>query len=97
MTGTTAARPPFVGAYALGPVANNTSLKGALDSVLVEFKREPGVETDVSRGVHYRFLAQDEQTRVITRKNFGTISTAYRLSSRTSSAATPNWDASRTN
>ncbi len=86
----------FVGAYALGSVANNTSLKGALDSVLVEFKQDPGVETDVSRGVHYRFLAQDEQTRVITRKNFGTISAAYRLSSRTSSAATPNWDASRT-
>jgi hypothetical protein len=86
----------FVGGYALGAEVNKTSLKGALDSVTVEFKRDAEVETDVSRGDHYRFLAQDEETDLITRKNFGTISTTYRISSRTSAPATPNWDASRT-
>ncbi len=87
----------FVGAFALGAEANKTSLKGALDSVLVEFKRDTEAETDVSRGEHYRFLAQDEQTRSITRKNFGTLSTTYRISSRVGGDAAPHWNNTRTN
>ncbi len=86
----------FVGAFALGAVANKTSLKGALDTVLVEFKESAGEETDLMRGSKYRYLAQDEQTRTITRKNFGTLSTSYRISKRTSSAATPDWSAGAT-
>jgi hypothetical protein len=86
----------FVGAFALGPMENKTSLKGALDSALVEFKESRGPETDHMRGKVYRYLAQDEQTRTITRKNFGTLSTSYRISRRTSSPATPNWDAGGT-
>jgi len=86
----------FVGAFALGPMENKTSLKGALDSALVEFKESAGPETDLMRGKTYRYLAQDEQTRTITRKHFGTLSTSYRISRRTSSPATPNWDAGRT-
>lgn len=81
----------FVGAFALGAVTNKTSLKGALDTVLVEFKETPGTETDFMRGSKYRYLAQDEQTRTITRKNFGTLSTTYRISRRTSAFASPNW------
>ena len=81
----------FVGAFALGALANKTSLKGALDTVLVEFKESAGPETDLMRGNKYRYLAQDEQTRTITRRNFATISTAYRISRRTSSLATTNW------
>jgi hypothetical protein len=81
----------FVGAFALGSVTNKTSLKGALDTVLVEFKESAGAETDLMRGVKYRFLAQDEQTRTITRRSFGTLSTSYRISRRTSAAASPNW------
>jgi hypothetical protein len=86
----------FVGAYALGPVANKTSLKGALDTVSVEFKETPGADTDYNRGTRYRFLTQDEQTRVITRHNFGTLSSTYRVSKRTSSFATPDWSAGAT-
>jgi hypothetical protein len=86
----------FVGAFALGPIENKTSLKGALDSALVEFKESAGPETDLMRGNAYRYLAQDEQTRTITRRNFGTLSTSYRISRRISSPATPNWDAGRT-
>jgi len=81
----------FVGAFALGTLTNRTSLKGALDTVLVEFKESPGEETDLMRGSKYRYLAQDEQTRTITRRNFGTLSTTYRISRRTSAAASPNW------
>ncbi len=81
----------FVGAFALGAVTNKTSLKGALDTVLVEFKESAGAETDLMRGSKYRYLAQDEQTRTITRRNFGTLSTTYRISRRTSAAASPNW------
>jgi hypothetical protein len=86
----------FVGAFALGAVTNRTSLKGALDTVLVEFKETAGTETDVMRGSRYRYLAQDEQTRTITRRNFGTLSTSYRISRRTSAAASPNWSNSTT-
>ncbi len=86
----------LIGAYTLGPVANKTSLKGALDTVLVEFKETAGPETDLMRGSKYRYLTQDEQTRTITRKNFGTISSTYRISKRTSSAATPNWSSGAT-
>lgn len=86
----------FVGAFALGPIENKTSLKGALDSALVEFKESAGPESDHMRGKAYRYLAQDEQTRTITRKNFGTLSTSYRISRRTSSPASPNWDAGGT-
>ncbi len=86
----------FVGAFALGPVADKTSLKGALDTVLVEFKETPGTETDVMRGSKYRYLAQDEQTRTITRRHFGTLSTTYRISKRTSAAASPDWNAGAT-
>ncbi len=81
----------FVGAYALGSVTNRTSLKGAMDSVLVEFKESPGEETDLYRGKKYRYLSQDENTSTITRKNFATLATSYRLSRRTSSLATPDW------
>lgn len=81
----------FVGAFALGTITNKTSLKGALDTVLVEFKESAGPETDLMRGSKYRYLAQDEQTRTITRRHFGTLSTAYRISRRTSAAASPNW------
>ena len=89
----------FVGAFTLGPIEakkSKTSLKGALDSALVEFKESAGPEIDLMRGKAYRFLAQDEQTRTITRKNFGTLSTSYRISRRISSPATPTWDAGRT-
>ncbi|MCU0792464.1 MAG: hypothetical protein MUE42_06360 [Opitutaceae bacterium] len=86
----------FVGAFALGPIANKTSLKGALDTVSIEFKETAGVDTDYNRGTRYRFLAQDEQTRVITRENFGTLSTTYRVSKRTSSNATPDWSTGAT-
>jgi len=89
----------FVGAFALGPIEpkrTKTSLKGALDSALVEFKESAGPETDLMRGTVYRYLAQDEQTRTITRKNFGTLATSYRISRRISSPATPNWDTGRT-
>jgi hypothetical protein len=86
----------FVGAFALGAVTNKTSLKGALDTVLVEFKETPGTETDLMRGSKYRYLSQDEQTRTITRRNFGTLSTSYRISRRTSAAASPNWSNSVT-
>jgi hypothetical protein len=86
----------FVGAFALGTLANKTSLKGALDTVLLEFKESPGPETDLMRGNKYRYLSQDEQTRTITRKNFGTLSTSYRISRRTSSLATPAWSNSAT-
>ncbi len=86
----------FVGAFALGPVADKTSLKGALDTVLVEFKESAGPEKDLMRGNKYRYLAQDEQTRTITRKNFGSLSTSYRISRRTNSPATLTWDAGRT-
>lgn len=81
----------FIGAFALGAITNKTSLKGALDTVLVEFKESAGPETDLMRGAKYRYLAQDEQTRTITRRNFGTLSTTYRISRRTSAAASPNW------
>lgn len=81
----------FVGAFALGSVTNRTSLKGALDTVLVEFKETPGTETDVMRGSRYRYLSQDEHTRTITRRNFGTLSTSYRISRRTSAAASISW------
>lgn len=81
----------FVGAYALGSVANKTSLKGAMDSVLVEFKESPGEETDLFRGAKYRYLSQDENTSTITRKNFATLATSYGISRRTSSLATPDW------
>lgn len=86
----------FVGAFALGPLANKTSLKGALDTVLLEFKESAGPETDLMRGNKYRYLSQDEQTRTITRRNFGTLSTTYRISRRTSSLATPTWSNSAT-
>jgi hypothetical protein len=86
----------FVGAYALGSVTNNTSLKGAMDSVLVEFKESPGEETDLFRGSKYRYLSQDENTSTITRKNFATLGTSYRISRRTSSNATPSWAGSAT-
>lgn len=86
----------FVGAFALGPIANKTSLKGALDTVLVEFKESAGPETDLMRGNEYRYLSQDEQTRTITRRHFGTLSTSYRISRRTSSLATPAWSNSAT-
>jgi len=86
----------FVGAFALGPIENKTSLKGALDSALVEFKETAGPETELMRGKAYRYLAQDEQTGTITRKNFGTLATSYRISRRISSPATPNWDTGRT-
>lgn len=86
----------FVGAYALGDVADKTPLKGALDSLLVEFKESAGAETDLMRGNRYRYLAQDEETRTITRQLFGSLSTSYRISRRTSASATPTWDASTT-
>ena len=86
----------FVGAYALGTVSNRTPLKGALDSILVEFKESPGEETDLYRGTKYRYLAQDENTSTITRKNFATLATSYRLSTRTSSNATPDWNGGAT-
>ena len=86
----------FVGAYALGPVADKTSLKGALDTMLVEFKQTQGEETDLMRGSKYRYLAQDEHTATITRNHFGTLSTTYRISSRTSSNASPDWNAGAT-
>ncbi len=81
----------FVGAFTLGALANKTTLKGALDTVLVEFKETAGAETDLMRGNRYRYLSQDEQTRTITRRNFGTLSTSYRISRRTSSVATADW------
>ncbi len=86
----------FAGAFTLGPVANNTALKGALDTVLVEFKSTAGEETDFMRGARYRYLAQDEQTSTLTRRGFGTLATRYRISSRTSSNATLNWNSSAT-
>lgn len=86
----------FVGAFALGTLANKTSLKGALDTVLLELKESAGAETDLMRGNKYRYLSQDEQTRTITRKTFGTLSTSYRISRRTSSLATPTWSNSAT-
>jgi hypothetical protein len=86
----------LVGAFTLGPIANNTSLKGALDTVCVEFKESTGTESDYNRGTKYRFLTQDEKTRVITRRNFGTVSSSYRISKRTSSNATTNWNGGAT-
>ncbi len=86
----------FVGAFALGPIANKTSLKGALDTVCMEFKETAGTDTNYNRGARYRFLAQDEKTRVITRRNFATLSTTYRVSKRTSSDATANWNSGAT-
>ncbi|MEM0966332.1 MAG: Ig-like domain-containing protein [Verrucomicrobiota bacterium] len=88
-------RNTFVGAAALGPWSNNTSLKAALDGVAVEFKNKTGVTTDWARsnrdGGKYRFLAQDEQTYAIVRKNFGTLSTSYRISERVTGGSTPSW------
>jgi hypothetical protein len=83
----------FVGALTLGPYANGTSLNAAFDGAAPEFKHATGAETDWARGAKYRFLSQDEQTSTITRRGFGTLSTAYRLSTRTSSSATANWGA----
>ncbi|MEM6885284.1 MAG: carbohydrate-binding protein [Verrucomicrobiota bacterium] len=86
----------FVGAAALGSLANNTSLKAALDGVTVEFKNKTGPTTDWARskdGGIYRFLAQDEQTSTITRDTFGTLSTSYRLSERVTGGSTPSWGA----
>ncbi|MDF7826158.1 Gfo/Idh/MocA family oxidoreductase [Pontiellaceae bacterium B12227] len=85
----------FVGAMALGSYANKTPLKGALDGVCPEFKNKTGPTSDWSRspdGV-YRFLSQDENTSTITRDTFGTLATDYRLSTRVSSPATPDWGA----
>ncbi|MEM6885283.1 MAG: Ig-like domain-containing protein [Verrucomicrobiota bacterium] len=85
----------FVGAAALGAWANDTSLKAALDGVAVEFKNKQGTTTDWARsnydGGMYRFLAQDEKTSTITRETFGTLSTSYRLSERTTGGSTPSW------
>ncbi len=86
----------FAGAFALGPLANNTPLKGALDTALVEFKSAPGEETDFMRGNLYRYLAQDENTSTITRRGFGTLATRYRISSRRSANAALNWNTSAT-
>ncbi len=87
----------LVGAFVLGdPVVGNTRLKGALDTICMEFKETAGADTNYNRGDRWRFLTQDEQTRVITRKNFGTVSSTYRVSKRTSSDATTNWDADAT-
>ncbi|MEM0966331.1 MAG: carbohydrate-binding protein [Verrucomicrobiota bacterium] len=87
----------FVGAAALGTWANGTSLKAALDGVAVEFKTKPGVTNDWARsnydGGMYRFLAQDEENATITRDNFGSISTSYRLSERVTGGSTPTWGA----
>ncbi|MFZ9133605.1 MAG: hypothetical protein ACO21B_10380 [Gemmobacter sp.] len=41
-------------------------------------------------------MAQDENTSTITRKNFATLATSYRLSTRTSSNATPDWNGGAT-
>lgn len=97
LSGAMVGKATFIGAYSLGPIANKTSLKGALDTVLVEFKSRAGIETDFSRGTRYRFLAQDEKTSFIVRKNFGTLSTSYRISSRTGGAAEPNWGSAASN
>lgn len=86
----------FAGTFALGALANNTPLKGALDTALVEFKSAPGDETDFMRGNLYRYLAQDEHTSTITRQNFGTLSTRYRISSRRSANAALNWNTTAT-
>ncbi|WOO43186.1 hypothetical protein [Rubellicoccus peritrichatus] len=87
----------FVGAMALGAFANNTPLKGALDGVAPEFKRGTGVTNDWARSRSddgmYRFLSQDENTSTITRNEFGTLATSYRLSERVSSNATSDWGA----
>jgi len=82
----------FVGAFALGPVANKTSLTGALDSVTVEFKQTPGDDPNHMRGARYRFLAQEERTATLVRRGFGALSTRYVISTRTSALAAPNWD-----
>lgn len=86
----------FAGAFTLGALANNTPLKGALDTALVEFKSAPGEETDFMRGARYRYLTQDENTSTITRRGFGTLSTRYRISSRTSANAALNWNSTAT-
>lgn len=86
----------LVGAFVLGTTANNTPLKGALDTVGIEVKESIGTEYDVHRGSKYRYLTQDEKTATITRKGFGTISSTYKISTRTSSNATVNWDSSAT-
>jgi hypothetical protein len=86
----------LVGAFVLGTVANNTALKGALDTVGIEVKESTGVEYDVHRGSKYRYLTQDEKTATITRQGFGTISSSYRISTRTSANASLNWDSSAT-
>ncbi len=86
----------LVGAFVLGSVANNTALKGALDTVGIEVKETTGTETDVHRGSKYRYLTQDEKIATITRKGFGTISSSYKISTRTSANASVNWDSSAT-
>ncbi|MBC8011318.1 MAG: hypothetical protein H7067_14620 [Burkholderiales bacterium] len=87
----------LVGAFVLGdPVVGKTRLKGALDTLCMEFKETAGTDTNYNRGDRWRFLTQDEQTRVITRKNFGTVSSTYRVSKRTSSDATADWSAGAT-
>jgi hypothetical protein len=86
----------FAGAFTLGALANNTPLKGALDTALVEFKSAPGDETDFMRGNLHRYLTQDEHTSTITRRDFGTLSTRYRISSRRSANAALNWNTTAT-
>lgn len=86
----------LVGAFVLGTPANNTPLKGALDTVGIEVKESIGLEYDVHRGSRYRYLTQDEKTATITRQTFGTISSSYRISTRTSANASLNWDSAAT-
>ncbi|WOO43195.1 hypothetical protein [Rubellicoccus peritrichatus] len=87
----------FVGAMALGPWANNTPLRAALDGVCPEFKNKTGVSADWARSIVddgiYRFLSQDEKSSTITRDTFGSLATSYRLSTRLSSNATASWGA----
>jgi hypothetical protein len=85
----------FVGAMALGAWTNNSALRAALDGVCPEFKEKTGTTTDWARSTDgiYRFLSQDENTTTMARDTFGTLATAYRLSTRVSSVATPSWGA----
>jgi hypothetical protein len=84
----------LVGAFAMDdtpPLVGNTALKGALTGLTLEVKTSAGAETDLFRGNRYRYLTQDERTATITRPGFGTLSSRYRLSTRTSANASATW------
>ncbi len=86
----------FIGAMTLGPFANKTALKSALDGICLEVKVKQGTSNDWARSAFdgvYRFLSQDEETSTITREKFATLASSYNVSARLNGAAVANWQA----